>query len=63
MLLAHAERLARDLGKVRLRLYTNQRFTENIRLYEQLGYTIDREEDLGVAIVVHMSKAVDGKVA
>jgi hypothetical protein len=48
---------------VRLRLYTNQRFTENIQLYEQLGYTIDREEDLGVAVVVHMSKAVDGKVA
>jgi GNAT superfamily N-acetyltransferase len=63
MLLAHAERLVRDLGKVRLRLYTNQRFTENIRLYEQLGYTIDREEDLGVAVVVRMSKAVDGKVA
>jgi ribosomal protein S18 acetylase RimI-like enzyme len=63
MLLAHAERLARDLGKVRLRLYTNQRFTENIRLYERLGYTIDREENLGVAVVVHMSKAVDGKVA
>jgi GNAT superfamily N-acetyltransferase len=62
-LLVHAERLARDLGKVRLRLYTNQRFTENIRLYERLGYTIDGEEDLGVAVVVHMSKAVDRKVA
>jgi ribosomal protein S18 acetylase RimI-like enzyme len=62
-LLAHAERLAKNLGKGRVRLYTNQRFIQNIRLYEPLGYTIDREEDCGVAIAVHMSKAVDGKVA
>ena len=58
LLLTHAEQLARSLGKSYVRLYTNQRFVENIRLYERLGYQIDREEDVGVGIAIHMSKAV-----
>jgi GNAT superfamily N-acetyltransferase len=58
MLLAHAEAIARDLGRTRLRLYTNQRFVENIRLYERVGYAVDRAEDLGTGVVVHMSKKV-----
>jgi ribosomal protein S18 acetylase RimI-like enzyme len=57
-LLAHAEQLARGLGKSCVRLYTNQRFVENIRLYERVGYQIDREEDYGVGVAVHMSKAL-----
>ena len=57
-LMAHAERIARELGIGRVRLYTNQRFTENIRLYERLGYAIDREENVGAAIAIHMSKTV-----
>jgi ribosomal protein S18 acetylase RimI-like enzyme len=63
MLLAQAEHIAHDLGRSRLRLYTNQRFTENIRLYERLGYTIDGEEDIGLSIAVHMSKAVSARFA
>jgi GNAT superfamily N-acetyltransferase len=55
-LLAHAERLAADLGRPRLRLFTNQRFVANIRLYQSVGYAIDREEDLGFAVRIHMSK-------
>jgi GNAT superfamily N-acetyltransferase len=43
-LLAHAEEIARALGRRRIRLYTNRRFAENIRLYQRLGYAIDREE-------------------
>jgi GNAT superfamily N-acetyltransferase len=58
LLVAHVESRAQRLGKDRIRLYTNQRFSENIRLYERLGYGIDREEDVGVGIVVHMSKAM-----
>jgi hypothetical protein len=27
-------------------------------LYERLGYGIDREEDVGLAVAVHMSKAI-----
>lgn len=63
MLLAHAEDVARDLGRARIRLYTNQRFAENIGFYEGLGYAIDREEDVGVAVAVHMSKPLDANVA
>jgi GNAT superfamily N-acetyltransferase len=57
-LLAHAEQLARRLGKSCVRLYTNQRFVENIQLYERVGYQIDREVDMGVGVAIYMSKAV-----
>jgi GNAT superfamily N-acetyltransferase len=57
-LLAHAERLAAELGRPRLRLFTNRRFAENIRLYQSVGYVIDCEEDVGFAVRVHMSKRV-----
>ena len=36
-LMAHAERLAAEQGQAEMRLYTNQRFAENIRLYLALG--------------------------
>jgi ribosomal protein S18 acetylase RimI-like enzyme len=58
-LLAHAEAVAQALSLPRIRLYTNHRFAENIALYERAGYSRDREEDMGVAIAVHMSKRVD----
>ncbi len=57
VLLAHAEAVARSLGLGEMRLYTNGRFTDNLRLYGRLGYRVDREEvhpQLGVA--VYMSK-------
>ncbi len=57
VLLAHAEEVARSLGLGETRLYTNGRFTGNLRLYGRLGYRVDREEvhpQLGVA--VYMSK-------
>jgi ribosomal protein S18 acetylase RimI-like enzyme len=55
-LMAHAEQLATASGFGEVRLYTNQRFVENIELYRRLGYRIDREEDVGVGVAVHMSK-------
>lgn len=57
-LLAHAEQLAAALGYGEVRLYTNQRFAENVTLYLKLGYRIDREERLSVGVAVHMSKDV-----
>jgi len=57
LLLAHAEAVAASLGFGEVRLYTNGRFAENLRLYGRLGYRVDREEvspQLGTA--VHMSK-------
>lgn len=56
-LLAHAEAVARAAGYREVRLYTNQRFEANVRLYLGLGYTIDREEETpGLGVTVHMSK-------
>lgn len=57
-LLAHAEALTRDLGRARTALYTNARFTENLRFYAAAGYAVDREEAFRGGVVVHMSKAV-----
>lgn len=58
-LLAHAERLASEAGLPHVRLYTNLRFEENIKLYVSLGYTIEREEPLNGGTLVHMRKDVD----
>lgn len=55
-LLAEAEKLALAAGCGRMRLYTNQRFTENIALYLRGGYRIDREEAHEAGVIVHMSK-------
>ncbi len=59
-LMAHAEELATSSGFGEIRLYTNQRFAENIELYRRLGYRVDREEALAVGTVVHMSKQLAG---
>lgn len=59
-----AERVARDLGLKELRLYTNAKFTENIALYEKLGYAItERAEIPGGGEVVWMGKRLDGTAA
>ena len=56
-LLRHAETLAASAGHDEIRLYTNQRFIANLRLYEKLGYVSSREEDVpDVGVRVHMSK-------
>ena len=55
-LMDHAETLALASGYAEIRLYTNRRFVENIELYRRLGYAVDREEDVRVGVVVHMSK-------
>ena len=45
-LMAHAEELARSRGLTALTLYTNQRFTGNVELYQRLGFTVVGEEAL-----------------
>jgi GNAT superfamily N-acetyltransferase len=57
-LMRHAEAVAGALGLGVLRLYTNQRFAENIALYTRLDYAIDRTETLPAGVVVHMKKEV-----
>lgn len=55
-LLKAAEELALSLGLAGMRLYTNQLFVENIRLYTALGYRVEREEERNGGIAVHMVK-------
>ena len=56
-LMAHAETLAAAQGVSVLKLYTNKQFSENIRLYQSLGYTVDREEPYKNGLTVYMSKS------
>src|SRR5579872_399401 len=57
-LLAHAEELTRSLGLPELRLYTSSRLTENVKLYQRVGYKVDREEEASphLGVFVYMSK-------
>ncbi len=57
-LLAHAEELTRSLGLREMRLYTSARLTENVKLYERVGYKVDREEEVSphLGVFVYMSK-------
>jgi GNAT superfamily N-acetyltransferase len=55
-LLAWAEQQAVQAGYRSIRLYTNERFEENIRLYERLGYQETGREPLLGSTVVHMAK-------
>jgi ribosomal protein S18 acetylase RimI-like enzyme len=55
-LLNLAEALAGAAGLAGTRLYTNKLLVQNIRLYESLGYRIEREEPLNGGIAVHMTK-------
>jgi ribosomal protein S18 acetylase RimI-like enzyme len=55
-LLAFAEDQARFLGLSTLRLYTNEKMTSNIALYERLGYVETEREDIKGRHAVHMRK-------
>lgn len=57
-LLAHAEILAAQAGLAELRLITNGKAARNIRIYEQAGYRIAREEAGPLGVAVHMRKAL-----
>jgi ribosomal protein S18 acetylase RimI-like enzyme len=60
-LLKHAEELAAATGLKGTRLYTNKLFSANLRLYQALGYKVEREEELNGGIAVHMSKACSNR--
>lgn len=58
-LMRHAEEIARSLGRERIWLYTNRRFTGNVELYGRLGYAVDSEEPIDAGMVrVNMSKRI-----
>ncbi len=55
-LMAFAEAEARRQGLPEMRLYTNERFTENLALYARLGYRETYREPLKGTQVVFMQK-------
>jgi ribosomal protein S18 acetylase RimI-like enzyme len=57
-LIAHAEQRAAQAGRVYVRLYTNSRFEDNLRLYASLGYAVEREEPLNGGVAIHMAKQI-----
>jgi GNAT superfamily N-acetyltransferase len=58
-MMAHAEELARSMGRTRLRLHTNKLMAKNIALYQRLGYGIDREETTADGRqMIHMSMSI-----
>ena len=58
-LMARIEALARARGLDKVRLYTNKAFDSNLKFYEKLGYTLEREEPIkGGGTLVHFVKVV-----
>jgi ribosomal protein S18 acetylase RimI-like enzyme len=57
-LLSHAEQKARSAKLAKLCLLTSQAFEANIRLYESVGFHIDRTEPFMGGTTVYMSKAI-----
>ena len=60
-LLDFAEQEAHRLGFNDIRLYTNEKFTENIRLYQAIGYAITHSESIGGRPLVHTQKSIAGR--
>lgn len=58
-LMKHAEQVASMTGLHGTRLYTNKLMTDNIRLYERLGYQVEKEthHDAGT-VAVHMVRPI-----
>jgi ribosomal protein S18 acetylase RimI-like enzyme len=57
-LLAFAERRAAGAGAGIVRLFTNERFTENLAWYARQGYAVERVENFEGRRIVHLSKPV-----
>jgi ribosomal protein S18 acetylase RimI-like enzyme len=55
-LLMWTEQHALEIGCQRVRLYTNEKMTENIAIYTHLGYTETQREKINDFYVVHMAK-------
>lgn len=62
-LLDFAEERARYDGHGLVRLYTNERFTENVAWYQRRGYAIERIEERPDRRIVHFSRDVAGAAA
>ena len=59
MLIAHAEVTAKNLGFHKISLLTGQVMESNLRLYQALGFQIDRTEPFKGGFTVYMSKDLE----
>ena len=50
-----AVQLAKEAGVENIRTFTNQKLTRNIAMYEKLGFSVERLENKGDRVAVHMS--------
>ena len=57
-LMAYAEAEARRLGVGEVRLYTNERFADDLRFYERLGYEPFDRRPFGDSSLVFLAKKV-----
>jgi ribosomal protein S18 acetylase RimI-like enzyme len=57
-LLDFAETRAIEIGLTELRLFTNERFTENVAWYQRRGYAIERLEQWPDRRVVHFRRTL-----
>ncbi len=57
-LLAFAECRAAGAGRELVRLFTNERFTENLAWYARQGYAVERVEEFEGRRIVHLAKRV-----
>ena len=57
-LLAHAEALARQEGRARVRLLTNPAFSGNVAFYENHGYAVERTEPFLGGFTTWLGKAL-----
>ena len=57
-LLSHAEQKARTANLARLALLTAGAFEANVRLYQSVGFEIERTEPFMGGTTVHMSKSI-----
>ncbi|MGH2454849.1 MAG: GNAT family N-acetyltransferase [Candidatus Limnocylindria bacterium] len=58
-LLDHVETRARELGIAEIRLYTNERFVENLAIYARRGYRETHRTPTGQTALVHMTKRLE----
>ncbi|CAM5777120.1 acetyltransferase [Labrys miyagiensis] len=59
-LLDFAEQRASEAGIGEVRLYTNERFTENVAWYQRRRYSIERIEERPDRRIVHFRKRLSG---
>jgi len=55
-LLRQSEQTAASLGYDAIKLYTNQRFAENIAFYERRDYRIESQEQLADGVLINLIK-------